>query len=157
MAPTSSSLVVRDALSAVAGSVPYAVVALLAAAGLTTTLEVPARLLEGLDTYLLPTAEDVRHAAAAAAAGERNGGAGSSSAVDGGERARVEEPEGAQRYSGWIPGWGSTQQTNRGKSKKKQQKQRSGWDAMPVHLHLTMSSESKLRSSCTISELIFLR
>ena len=128
----SSSLVVRNALSAVAGSVPYAVVALLAAAGLTTALELPARLLEGLDTYLLPTAEDVRSAAAAAAV-EGNGAG--SSVADGGERARAEEPAAAQRYGGWNAGlgWGSTQQTNRGKSKKKQQKQRSGWDAMPMH------------------------
>ena len=54
---------VRAMMSLVAGSVPYVVLAVISAVVFSHVFEVPARLLAGLDSYLLPTSQDILSAA----------------------------------------------------------------------------------------------
>ena len=54
---------VRALLSLLAGNVPYVVLAVVSAVVFSHVLEAPARLLAGLESYLLPTSEDIASAA----------------------------------------------------------------------------------------------
>ena len=58
---------VRALLSLLAGNVPYVVLAVVSAVVFSHVLEAPARLLAGLESYLLPTSEDIASAASSSA------------------------------------------------------------------------------------------